>query len=225
MHDRLLELLCHMKPVDLMIFDLDGTLVTSGRDIAASVNFTLEALGLPVLEEATILEFVGDGIRKLIDRSLGPASQDRSEEALAIFSRHYHAHMLDTTVLFPGVLETLRHFEDKKKIILTNKRQCFAAVLSDALGLSPFFEAVVGADSTAYIKPDARLAEMMLGTYRASRERTVVVGDGVNDILLAKNAGLLSCAFLNGLTGRDALLALEPDERCEHLTEITKMFY
>jgi phosphoglycolate phosphatase len=61
-----------MKSVDLMIFDLDGTLVTSGPDIAASVNDMLATLGLPAIEEAMILEFVGDGVKKLIERSLGP---------------------------------------------------------------------------------------------------------------------------------------------------------
>ncbi|MCX5857020.1 MAG: HAD hydrolase-like protein, partial [Deltaproteobacteria bacterium] len=91
-----------MKPIDLMIFDLDGTLVASGKDIAASVNFALGALGLPTFEESVILEFIGDGVKKLIERSLGRASHDRFEEALNLFSRHYDEHMLDTTVLYPG---------------------------------------------------------------------------------------------------------------------------
>lgn len=213
-----------MKPVDLMIFDLDGTLVTSGRDIAASVNHTLKALGLSVIEEPLILEYIGDGVRKLIERSLGQASKDRFDEALAIFSRHYDDHMLDTTVLYPGVVETLRHFDGKKKIILTNKRHHFAAAMSDALRLTPFFDDVVGADSTPYIKPDARLADLILKTYQARPERTVVIGDGVNDVLLAENAGLLSCAFLNGLTARETLLDLKPDFRCDYLYEITDYF-
>jgi phosphoglycolate phosphatase len=213
-----------MKPVDLMIFDLDGTLVTSGRDICASVNHALVALGLPALEEPTVLEYIGDGIRRLIERSLGPASQDRFEEALTIFSRHYDEHMLDTTILYPGVVGMLRHFRAKKKIILTNKRHRFAAAMSDALQLTPFFDDVVGADSTPYIKPDVRLADRIINQYHVHPDRTVVIGDGVNDILLAKNAGLVSCAFLEGLTARQTLLDLKPDYLCEHLSEITGFF-
>jgi phosphoglycolate phosphatase len=66
---------------------------------------------------------------------------------------------------------------------------------------------------------------VLLTRFHARPERTVIIGDGVNDILLAKNAGLLSCAFLNGLTGRETLLNLNPDYSCEHLSEITKIFY
>jgi phosphoglycolate phosphatase len=213
-----------MKSVDLMIFDLDGTLVTSGPDIAASVNDTLATLGLPAIEEAMILEFVGDGVKKLIERSLGPALQVRIEEALIIFSRHYEEHMLDTTTLYPGVIEVLRHFHEKKKVVLTNKRHRFAAAMINALRLTHCFDDILGADSTPYIKPDARLAGLLLTRFGARPDRTVIIGDGVNDILLAKHAGLLSCALLNGLTGRETLLNLKPDYSCEHLPEITRIF-
>jgi phosphoglycolate phosphatase len=213
-----------MKPIDLMIFDLDGTLVTSGKDIAASVNYALETMGLPTVEERVILEFIGDGVKKLIERSLGKASHDRFEEALNLFSRHYDEHMLDTTILYPGVKEVLRHFHDKKKVILTNKRHRFAAALCDALQLTRSFDDILGADSTPYIKPDARLVGPLLERYHAHPDRTVVIGDGVNDILLARNAGLLSCAILNGLTSRETLLNLNPDDVCEYLSEITNIF-
>lgn len=217
-------LIC-MKSVDLMIFDLDGTLVTSGADIAASVNHTLHIMGLPVIEDRLILEFIGDGVKRLIDRSLGPALHNRFDEAMILFSQHYQEHMLDTTTLCPGVLEVLRHFDKKHKVILTNKRHHFAVGLSDALRLTPFFDAVIGADSTSYMKPDARLADVILRRFQAHPDRTVVIGDGVNDILLAKNAGFLSCAYLNGLTGRETLLNLKPDDSYEHLYEITELYY
>lgn len=213
-----------MKPIDLMIFDLDGTLVASGKDIAASVNFALEALGLPTFEESVILEFIGDGVKKLIERSLGRASHDRFEEALNLFSHHYDEHMLDTTVLYPGVTEVLGHFRDKKKVILTNKRHRFASALCDGLQLTRCFDDILGADSTPYIKPDARLIGPLLERYQAHPDRTVVIGDGVNDILLARNAGVLSCAILSGLTGRETLLNLNPDDVCEYLSDIKNLF-
>jgi phosphoglycolate phosphatase len=213
-----------MKPVDLMIFDLDGTLVTSGKDIAASVNHTLISMGFPAIEECVILEYIGDGVKKLIERSLGPASCDRFEEALILFSRHYDEHMLDTTTLYPGVVEVLRHFQDKKKVILTNKRHRFAVAICDALQLTHCFDDIMGADSTPYIKPDARLADVLLTRFHVRPERTVIIGDGINDILLAKNAGLMSGAFLNGLTDRETLLNLNPDYICEVLSEITGLF-
>jgi phosphoglycolate phosphatase len=213
-----------MKQVELMIFDLDGTLVTSGKDIAMSVNYTLQTLGLPVIAEGIILLYVGDGIRKLIERSLGAASRERYDEALDLFSAHYDEHMLDNTTFYPGVVEVLRHFQDKKKVILTNKRYRFARAISDALDMTDYFDEILGADSTPHIKPDARLVHPLLARFAVPPGRTVMIGDGVNDVLLAKNAGILSCSFLEGLTDRDLLLRLQPDFSYENALELTRLF-
>lgn len=213
-----------MKPVDLMIFDLDGTLVASGGDIAASVNHTLRSLGLPAIENRVVLQYIGDGIRKLIERSLGPASRERLDEAIRIFSNHYRDHMLDTTVPYPGAVEALGHFHGRKKVILTNKRHLFARLISDALGLTVFFDEILGADSTPHIKPDARLVYPLLERFHASPERTVMIGDGINDILLARNSGIMSCSFLEGLTDRTILTRMNPDFRFEHFRELPLLF-
>ena len=179
---------------------------------------------MPNFEEKVIHQFIGDGVIKLIERSLGTASQDRFEEALALFMRHYDEHLLDTTILYPSVKQVLRHFHDKKKVILTNKKYRFAVALSDALQLTHCFDDILGAESTPYTKPDARLVGPLLERYQAHPDRTVVIGDGVNDILLARNAGVLSCAILSGLTSRETLLNLKPDDVCEYLSEITNLF-
>ena len=213
-----------MKPVDLMIFDLDGTLVTSGKDIAASVNHALISMDFPAIEERVILGYIGDGVKKLIERSLGPSAHDRFEEALTLFSRHYDEHMIDTTALYKGVAEVLRHFQNKKKVILTNKRHRFAVAMCNALELTQYFEDILGGDSLPYNKPDARLANLLLRRFDVRPDRTVIVGDGVNDIIMAKHASVWSCACLNGLSDREALLKLQPDYSCEHLSEITGFF-
>ncbi len=127
-----------------MIFDLDGTLVTSGKDIAASVNHALISMNIPAIEERVILGYIGDGVKKLIERSLGPAAHERFEEALMLFSRYYDEHMLDTTTLYKGVAEVLRHFQNKKKVILTNKRHRFAVAMCDALELTQYFADILG---------------------------------------------------------------------------------
>ena len=207
-----------------MIFDLDGTLAASGSDIAGSVNHTLQSLGLPVIEEPIILRYIGDGIRRLIERSLGTAMQGRLEEAVDTFSKHYREHMLDSTVLYPGVPEALRHFQGKKKVILTNKRHVFARAISDGLGITPFFDEILGADSTPHIKPDARLVYPLLERFSASAERTVMIGDGINDILLARNSGIMSCSFLEGLTDRTILTQMNPDFHFGHFEELPRLF-
>jgi phosphoglycolate phosphatase len=213
-----------MKSVDFMIFDFDGTLVNSGMDIAASVNHTLEMLGVPQKDPNTIIRFIGDGVQKLIEKSIGPDFGDRFHEAMENFSSHYAEHMLDTSRLYDSVIEILRHFQEKKKIIVTNKRKYFTLEMAKAFGLMEYFEEIIGADSTPYKKPDPRLLHPVIERYRAAPDRTVIIGDGVNDILLARHAGVFSCALLNGLTRREDLLSLNPDFYCEDISELKNLF-
>ncbi len=214
-----------MTAVELMIFDFDGTLITSGDDLVNSVNYTLRTLEIPELPGKKIIGFIGDGVRKLLERSLGVFFPERFEEALKIFTAYYDEHLLDHTALYPGAEDVLHHFREKRKIILTNKDRRFTVQITDALNITHYFDEIIGADSRPYRKPDPRLLEPLLSQYGVSQERAVVVGDGINDVLLAKNAEAISCAFLNGLGSREDLLALHPDYACEHLSELITLFY
>ncbi len=213
-----------MIKVELLIFDLDGTLADTGQDLVTAVNYTLEALGLATLDQKRVISFVGDGVEELIKRALGGENQESFSRAMKIFLGHYEDHLLDQTVLCPGVRECLDYFLAKRKIIISNKRQEFTVKIVQGLGIAPFFEDIVGGDVMPYKKPDRRLVEPYLQRFRISREETVIVGDGPNDILLAKNAGVWSCACLNGLTPRDKLMKLHPDCICESLLEIRELF-
>ncbi|MDI6775929.1 MAG: HAD hydrolase-like protein [Syntrophales bacterium] len=109
-----------MRQIDLMIFDFDGTLVNSGGDIVASVNYTLESLKMPVMEPEVIIGFVGDGVQKLIERSLGHDFQDQFDKAMEIFTAYYAEHMLDTTTFYPGVPDILQYFHDKLSLAMAS---------------------------------------------------------------------------------------------------------
>ena len=213
-----------MKTVELMIYDLDGTLADTGADLVASINHTLAAMRLGTRKHDEIIGFVGDGIRRLIERSLGETHATRIDEALNIFSTHYEAHLLDKTALYPGIADVLQHFKHKKKIILTNKRYYLALEIIRGLQIEKYFLEIVGADSTPYLKPDGRVVEYILSKYDADRRRTVIIGDGVNDIAVAKNTGILSCACVNGLGDKEALLKMGADFYCEDLIEIKSLF-
>jgi len=213
-----------MKKLDLMIFDFDGTLVDTGTDLINSVNYTLRSLKLEEKSDQKIISFVGDGISKLIERSLGHDNPDYHEEAMRIFTEHYAKHLMDKTVLYPHVEDILSKFERKIKIILTNKRYAFAQAIAGGLGIEKYFEEIIGAGSTPYLKPDRRLIEYLLDKYKARKEQTIIIGDGKNDILAAKNSGILSLAYLNGLGDRNALLSLGADYYCEDIIEIGALF-
>ena len=207
-------------PVKLMVFDLDGTLADTGEDLAFSVNRALESLGMPVRPESEILGFVGDGVHKLLERALGEANRDRLPEALERFRAVYGEHLLDRTRLYPGVTDVLRHFEDRPKVLITNKTFDFSVTLCTRLGIARFFREIIGGDSRGFMKPDPRLLAPLFERFDARPPQTLVIGDGHNDILLARNAGARSCAFLNGIGRRETLLALRPDFAIERMVDL-----
>ena len=213
-----------MKEVDFVIFDFDGTLVSTGTDLVAAVNYTLEQLGCKLRKEDEIISFVGDGLKKLIERALGDDYIDYYPEAIKIFSSYYSRHLLDNTTLCPGAEEILKYFQHKKKAILTNKRHDFTKAISHGLGIEKYFVEIIGDGSLPYKKPDKRLADYLLHKYGMGKEKTVIIGDGMNDITLAKNSGILSCAYLNGLGKKEDLMAAGADYYCENLREISSLF-
>ncbi|MBU3931151.1 MAG: HAD family hydrolase, partial [Proteobacteria bacterium] len=133
-------------------------------------------------------------------------------------------HLLDHTTLYPDVLDVLDHFDYKRKVVVTNKTQQYAMKIAEGLGIASRFLEIIGGGSTPYAKPDPRLLQLVMEKWEAAPERTVVIGDGINDILLARQAGALSCSFLGGLTQRDKLLSLAPDRSCEALAELKTLF-
>jgi phosphoglycolate phosphatase len=207
-----------------MVFDFDGTLVNSGGDIAASINYTLKTLRIPVMKQDEIISYIGDGVHTLIERSLGQNNRHLFDDALKIFSDYYANHMMDTTSLCDSVIEVLEHFRRKKKLIVTNKRKYFTVAMTDAFLITHYFDDIIGADSTPYKKPDPRLLIPLIEKLGIENNSTVVIGDGVNDVMLAKNSGVLSCALLNGLTPKDVLASLNPDFACEGLSELVTLF-
>jgi phosphoglycolate phosphatase len=208
-----------MHKVDLLVFDLVGTLTRSADDLAASVNHTLRTLGLPTLTPDAVRGFIGDGVKVLVKKALGPA-QEHYDRAMGLFSAYYAEHLLDHTTLYPDVIETLDHFDRKNKVIVTNKLYQFTIRITTALGIAGRFREIIGEDSTPFKKPDPRLLRLVMSKWGAAPDRTVMIGDGVNDILLAQQAGAIGCAFLNGITEREKLLALSPDLTCEKLSDL-----
>jgi phosphoglycolate phosphatase len=213
-----------MKEVDLMIFDFDGTLVSTGSDLIGAVNYTLEQMGFGPRREDEIISFVGDGVKELIERSLGTDHLAFYPEAIKIFTSYYDEHLLDNAALYPGAEEILKHFKHKKKVILTNKRYNFTLAISLGLGIEKNFVEIIGDGSFPYRKPDKRLVDYLLHKYAIQKEKTVIIGDGINDIVLAKNSGILSCAYLNGLGKPADLLAADADFYCKNLSEISSLF-
>jgi len=183
----------------LLIFDLDGTLVDSKKDLTASVNYIRHQFGLPSLTEEEIARFIGDGALMLIRRALaGRATESNVQAGLQMFLSYYRAHMLDSTVLYPGVRETLDRLSDCKLAVLTNKPVHFSCAMLDGLGIYGHFNAVYGGNSFDRKKPDPVGVYQILSDTKAQRERTWMVGDSSVDVLTGRNAGITTCGVTYG---------------------------
>jgi phosphoglycolate phosphatase len=209
--------------VDLLIFDLDGTLIESKWDIAKSVNLTLVDLGLPERPLDEIFAFVGDGVKKLLRLAVGEQNQERFDEALNVFRKHYLAHCLDRTVFYPGVEPMLEHFSRKQKAVATNKSIEYTRVILNGLG-AHHFPVVVGGDNGFGLKPEPGMLLHVIETVGASKDRTVLVGDSTNDINGGHNAGIRVCAVGYGMGNREKMVACKPDWFIERPEELMELF-
>ena len=186
-----------MRPV--LIFDLDGTLVDSKKDLTASVNYVRKRFDLPVLTEEEIARFIGNGALTLIRRALGTQATEANVQAgLQMFLSYYRAHMLDSTALYPGVRQTLDRLSDCKLAVLTNKPVHFSCAMLDGLGIYKHFVAVYGGNSFDHKKPDPVGVYQILSDTKGQRERTWMIGDSAVDVLTGRNAGISTCGVTYG---------------------------
>ena len=181
------------------IFDLDGTLVDSKKDLTASVNYIRYRFDLPELSEDEIARFIGDGALMLIRRALADrASESNVQAALQLFLTYYRSHMLDQTALYPGVRETLDRLSDCKLAVLTNKPVHFSCAMLHGLGIYGSFQAVYGGNSFDRKKPDPVGVYRILSDLNGQRETTWMIGDSAVDVQTGKNAGVTTCGVTYG---------------------------
>ncbi len=176
---------------DIILFDLDGTLVDTADDIAESLSSVLAEFGRPTLPRIEIVRAIGNGVRKLVERTTAPPH----EEIVTRFLTVYSARCLQKTKLYPKVAETLTLLP-QRKVVLTNKPFAMSKSILDGLQLSHHFERVYGGDSLPIRKPDPEVVRTVLQEIGASHP--VLVGDSGVDVQTAKNAGIPVIAVLYG---------------------------
>jgi phosphoglycolate phosphatase len=189
-------------PYDLLVFDLDGTLIDSKLDLALAVNATRADAGMGDLPHEKIYTYVGNGAPMLIRRALGPEASDaQAEQSLHFFYAYYREHMLDNTALYPGVRESLDqwHGEGKPLAVLTNKPVRFSREIIDGLGLAGHFGQVYGGNSFDSKKPDPYGLQLVMDENGIPAARTLMIGDSAVDIQTARNAGTAAAGVTYGL--------------------------
>jgi phosphoglycolate phosphatase len=212
-----------VRPV--LIFDLDGTLVDSKQDLTASVNYIRNRFGLPVLTQEEIARFIGNGALMLIRRALGDKATEVNVQAgLQMFLSYYRAHMLDNTVLYPGVRETLDRLSDCKLAVLTNKPVHFSCAMLDGLGIYKHFASVYGGNSFDHKKPDPVGIYQILSDTKGQRERTWMIGDSSVDVLTGRNAGVKTCGVTYGYA-TESFKDAPPDFLIDNFSDLEGLVY
>lgn len=187
-------------------FDLDGTLVDTAPDLVGALNTILAQETLPSLPFDEVRLMVGRGARALLERGFAAAGAPMdAEHAPALVQRFiavYLERIADESAPFPGVVEVLTELKaaGAKLVVCTNKLTNLSVALLDAVGLTPFFDAVIGADMAPAPKPDGRHVATAITAVGGDIARAVMVGDSINDALGARNAGVPALLVSFGYT-------------------------
>lgn len=206
----------------LLVFDLDGTLIDSAPDIIVAVNRTLANHSKPTLSDEVIIAHIGEGIKRLIadlfkDDKLEPADIIFLEQE---FLRIYEEEMLQKTRIYPGVEDFLSQYSGPMGII-TNKNETPAKVILNHLGLDRFpWVNVFGADTLEERKPSPLPLNTMMKIAERQPHNTLMIGDGIPDMVSAQRAGVSSIAIGFGYTATPILQKYEPRAVLGHYQEL-----
>ena len=208
-----------------LVFDLDGTLVDSNRDLVPALNKTTGLDGVPPMALADVGYVVGKGAFQMLKRAFDfhdmPLEHARHKELLAIFLKNYEDKVADHTVYFDGVLDAMDDLANQgwNFAICTNKYEHLARKLIDKIGGGERFKAITGGDTFSVKKPEP---EHILETIRLAgghRDHSVMVGDSINDIDAAKAAAIPVIAVDFGYTDIP-VSELGPDIIISHFDEL-----
>ena len=198
-----------MPKIKGFIFDLDGTIIDTREDLALAVNLMRADYKLPPLTVEKTTSYIGNGARKLVERSISE-TDIKIEEALQIFKKHYLQHLTDNTYCYDGAVDTLEKLKAKgvNCAILTNKPEAPTFEILNIMDLSRFFNPIFGGDSTPFLKPDPGALFLITEQWCIPKDELIMVGDNYTDVHVAKNAGIKSVflTFGYGVKGD-----IEPD--------------
>lgn len=191
------------------IFDLDGTLLSTLGDLAASCNHALRTNNMPERSISEVRQFVGNGVRKLMERAVPQGTDDNAtEKALADFKAHYSLHSLDTTQPYPGIMTLLNalHARGKRVAVVSNKF-CAATKELCAHFFNGLVDVAIGEMEGIKRKPAPDTVNEALRQLGTTASDAVYIGDSDVDIATARNAGMPCISVTWGFRDRDFLLA------------------
>ena len=196
-----------------IIFDLDGTLLNTAQDITTAVNKTMDKYNLNTFSVEEVIQKVGNGMLKLVDRCLPEDKKELLEEAFKEFCNNYEKCYLDETKVYEGINELLLEL-NKREILVgvnTNKQNEFCEKLLSSRFPDVKFYRIIGNRDGIPGKPDPYSSLEIVKDMNFDNEEVLYVGDSDTDILTAKNANLKAIGCLWGFRDKDTLIKAGAD--------------
>lgn len=216
-----------MPVPNLIIFDLDGTLIDSVPDIAVAVDAALEELERPAAGETRVRDWVGNGATRLLHRALtgdmqGEANPTEFGRAMEAFDRHYSQRLWQASACYPGVPEVLGQLRERgaRLACVTNKPERFTQPLLEQTGLEVYFDLILAGDSLAAKKPDPLPLLTAMERCSTSPDATLMVGDSASDVGAARAAGVGVACLSYGYNHGSDVRELNPDQVFDSLFEL-----
>jgi phosphoglycolate phosphatase len=202
----------------LIIFDLDGTLVNTIRDITDALNFALTSVGRKTITVDEARHLVGEGITRLIEKIVGDNMVTERDRIIKEFLSYYGEHLVEFSYVYPNVRETLEVLKEYRKAVISNKRESLSKQLLDRLDLLRYFDIVVGGDTAPERKPSPVPVRYVLEQLGIRPEDAFMVGDSNFDIEAGKKSGVHSVAVAYGY--RDRQYLTEADDIIDDMGEL-----
>ena len=214
-----------MMKYKAIIFDLDGTLTDTLEDLFLSVNHALQSCGFPERSLDEVRRFVGNGVRKLIERAVPEDTDARTlEQCFETFCAYYMIHCQDHTSLYPGIasLLTALHAKGYKMAVVSNKLQAGVDELADTF-FNGVIDVAIGEQPNVPRKPAPDMVQLALERLGVEASEAVYVGDSDVDLQTAFNADLPCISVLWGFRNRDFLVAHGATEFAEQPQDVLKL--
>ncbi len=219
-----------MQRPDLLLIDIDGTLVDSVPDLAWSVDAMMNQLGLNLRGETAVRQWVGNGIEKLVHRALTNSLDLEAEngvfaEALDIFKQFYADNTCKRSALYPGVSEALTWFKAENFNLgcVTNKAEAFTIPLLKDIGIYDYFSIVVSGDTLPVKKPDPAPLLHVADFFGCTPDESLMIGDSISDVKAARNAGFKIACMTYGYNHGDDIRLAKPDLVLDRMDELVKL--
>ncbi|MBI4598472.1 MAG: HAD-IA family hydrolase [Candidatus Omnitrophica bacterium] len=195
----------------LLLYDLDGTLVDTLQDITEAANHMRQRVGLTPKPAEEVRRYIGGGVQELVRQCLETEDAAAIDDGVEIYRAYYTRHLLDHSRLYPNAQQMLEYFKDRRQAVITNKPNPYSTQILEGLGVAKYFRDIIGGNSGYPKKPDPAALMAVLSHQAVPSMDAVFIGDSPIDVETGRRAGVLTAMVLHGFSDEAELREAAPD--------------